>query len=202
MPLWLAPDALVLASKSQARLTMLAAAGIPIEADPADIDERSLEWKNPGVSASDTALMLAREKARVVSMRQPGRFVVGADQTLVLGDRRFTKPEHRDAAREQLRALSGRTHELHSAVVVARDGRPLFTHVDVARLTVRPLSDRFIASYLDAAGRAVLDSVGGYQVERLGVHMFERIEGDHFTVLGLPLLPLLGFLRREGYLDS
>src|SRR5215470_7452853 len=202
MALWLAADPLVVASRSAARRAMLEAAGIPIEVFPADVDERGLEARNPGGGAGDTALMLAREKARAVSVKFPGHFVLGADQTLVLGNRRFSKPADVEAAREQLRALSGRTHELHSAVAVVRDGRALFTHVDIARMTVRALSERFIASYVEAAGDAVTASVGAYQLEGLGVHLFERVEGDHFTVLGLPLLPLLAFLRRERCLDS
>jgi septum formation protein len=202
MPLWLAAHPLVLASRSATRRAMLEAAGIPLELVPATIDERALEMRSPGGTASEIALLLAREKARAVAARVTGRFVVGADQTLVLGGRRFNKPGGREAAREQLRALSGRTHELHSAVAVARDGRAVFTHADVARMTVRALSERFIDSYLDAAGASVRASVGAYQVERLGVHLFERIEGDHFTVLGLPLPALLAFLRHEGCLDT
>jgi len=181
---------------------MLEAAGIPILVFPADVDERALEARSPGVGAGEAALMLAREKARAVAAKFPRHFVLGADQTLVLGNRRFSKPADVEAAHEQLRALSGRTHELHSAVAVVRDGRALFTHVDIARMTVRALSERFIASYIEAAGDAVTASVGAYQLEGLGVHLFERVEGDHFTVLGLPLLPLLAFLRREGCLDS
>ncbi len=126
--------------------------------------------------------------------------MVGADQTLALGRARFTKPADREAAREQLRTLSGRTHTLHSAVAVARDGRVVFSHVDTARLTMRPLSERFVEAYLDAGGSSVTHSVGGYQLEGLGSHLFERIEGDYFTILGLPLFALLGFLRREGAL--
>jgi septum formation protein len=202
MPLWLASDPLVVASRSAARRAMLEAAGITLVIHPADVDERALEARNPTATASEVALVLAREKARAVASRFPGHFVLGADQTLVLGNRRFTKPADVEAAREQLRALSGRTHELHSAVVVIRDGRALFSHSDVARMTVRSLSERFIANYIEAAGAAVTASVGAYQLEALGVHLFERVEGDHFTVLGLPLLPLLAFLRRERCLDS
>src|SRR5262249_40002131 len=144
--------------------------------------------------------LLAREKARAGGARIKGRFVVGADQTLALGRARFTKPVDRETAREQLRALAGRTHQLHSAVALARDGRVVFSHVDTAKLTMRALSERFLDAYLDAAGPAVTASVGGYQLEGLGSHLFERIEGDYFTILGLPLFALLGFLRREGCL--
>jgi len=200
MPLWLDPAPLVLASRSSARRAMLAAAGIPVELTIADIDERAVEARAGALGASEAAVLLAREKARAVAAQIGGRFVVGADQTLVLGERRFSKPVDRAAAREQLRALSGRTHELHSAVAVARDGRVVFSHVDAARLTMRSLSEKFLDVYLDAMGPDASASVGAYQLEKLGVHLFERIEGDHFTILGLPLLALLAFLRREGRL--
>jgi septum formation protein len=200
MSLWLGTEPLVLASKSAARRAIIEAAGIPVEIAPADIDERAVEARAGAISASDAAVLLAREKARVGGARITGRFVVGADQTLALGRARFTKPVDRDAAREQLHALSGRTHELHSAVALARDGRVIFSHVDTARLTMRPLSERFLDSYLDAAGESVTGSVGGYQLEALGCHLFAKIEGDHFTILGLPLFALLAFLRREGCL--
>jgi septum formation protein len=196
--LWLAAEPLVLASKSPTRRAMLEAAGLPIEAIAPEIDERAVEARAGPLGAAEAAMLLAREKARAVKVA--GRFVVGADQTLALGRARFTKPADREAAREQLRSLSGRTHELHSAVAVARDGRVVFSHAEVAKLTVRSLSERFLDAYLDAAGAAVTESVGAYQLERLGIHLFERIEGDHFTILGLPLIHLLGFLRREGCL--
>jgi septum formation protein len=200
MTIWRGKDLLILASQSRARQTLLANAGIDVEAVPADIDERAVQ-KNSGLAApGEVASLLAREKALFVSARKPGRFVVGADQTLALGRARFTKPVDRETAREQLRALSGRTHELHSAVAVARDGRVVFSNVDTAKLTMRALSERFVDAYLDAAGSAVMTSVGGYQLEGLGSHLFERIEGDYFTILGLPLFALLGFLRREGCL--
>jgi septum formation protein len=202
MPLWLETEPLLLASKSASRRAMLLAAGIPVEAVPADIDERVTESRAGPLTPAEAATLLAREKARVGGMNVTGRFVVGADQTLALGDRRFSKPADRGSAREQLRALSGRTHELHSAVAVSRDGRVVFSHVDTARLTMRPLSDRFLEAYLDAGGGELFASVGGYQLEKLGVHLFERIEGDHFTILGMPLVPLLTFLRREGSLAA
>jgi septum formation protein len=200
VPLWLSRDPLVLASRSTARRAMLEAAGIPIEIVIADIDERGIESRAAPPNASEAAQLLAREKAKAIATRLPGRFVVGADQTLALGRARFTKPADRAAAYEQLRTLSGRTHELHSAVAVGRDGRIIFTHVDIAKLSMRALSDRFLDNYLDVAGNAIRHSVGGYQLERLGAQLFERIEGDYFTILGLPLLPLLTFLRREGCL--
>jgi septum formation protein len=198
--LWLADQPLVLASRSAVRRAMIEAAGVPLEIAPADIDERAVERRAGAGTAADAASLLAREKSRAGCAGIKGRLVVGADQTLALGRKRFTKPVDRDSAREQLQALAGRTHELHSAVAVARDGRVLFSHVDTAKLTMRPLSERFIDAYLDTAGESVMASVGGYQLEGLGSHLFERIEGDYFTILGLPLFALLSFLRREGCL--
>ena len=197
MPLWLPAEPLVLASKSAARATLLAAAGIAVEVLPADIDERGIEAKASAQEAGAAAALLAREKARAVAALRPGRLVLGADQTLALGTRRFSKPADRAAAEEQLRALRGKTHALHSALAVMRDGQVLFEHADAARLTMRSFSDNFLRQYLDAAGDAVTASVGGYQLEKPGIQLFERVEGDYFTILGLPLLPLLDFLRRE-----
>jgi septum formation protein len=202
MPLWLVPDPLVLASRSAARGAILVAAGIPVEVRPAQMDERAVESAAGATAASAVAGLLARAKASAVAAVMPGRLVLGADQTLSLGPRRFSKPADRAAAHDQLRALAGKTHELHSAMAFVRDGNVLFEYTDVARLTMRPLSEDFIARYLDAAGDAVTASVGGYQLEGLGIHLFERFEGDHFTILGLPLLAALNFLRREGYLAS
>ena len=131
-----------------------------------------------------------------------GRLVLGADQTLALAGRCFVKPTDRTSAAEQLSILAGRTHELHSAVAVMCDGDTLYEHVDTARLTMRRFSDGFLQMYLAAAGDLVSESVGGYQLEKLGSQLFERIEGDHFTILGLPLLPFLAFLRRQGFLAA
>ena len=197
MSIWREKNPLILASQSRARQMLLANAGISYEAVPADIDERAVQ-KDSGLSApSEIAERLAREKALFVSSTNPTRYVVGADQTLALGNRLFSKPAGRIQAAEQLRLLGGATHELHAAVAVARDGRILFADVSIARMTMRRLNESEIEAYLDAAGEAVTTSVGAYQLEALGVHLFERIEGDHFTILGLPLLPLLAFLRRE-----
>lgn len=180
---------------------LLANAGIPFEAVPADIDERGVQ-ANAGLSApGEIAGLLAREKALLVSSKYPGRHVIGADQTLALGTRLFSKPAGRAQAAEQLRALAGNTHELHSAVAVARDGKIVFCDVSIARMTMRRLDESEIEAYLDQAGGAVTTSVGAYQLEGLGVHLFERIDGDHFTILGLPLLPLLAFLRGERLLN-
>jgi len=197
MTIWRGKDPLILASQSRARQMLLANAGISFDAVPADIDERALQ-KNSGLSApGEIAGLLAREKACFVSSKNPGRYVVGADQTLALGDRLFSKPAGRAQAVDQLRLLAGHTHELHSAVAVARDGKVVFSDVSVARLTMRALTGSEIRAYLDEAGEAVTSSVGAYQLEGLGVHLFDHFEGDHFTILGLPLLPLLAFLRRE-----
>ncbi|MHC1946062.1 Maf family protein [Bradyrhizobium sp. UFLA06-06] len=197
MSIWRGPQKLILASQSRARKMLLENAGLDFEALPADIDERAVQ-KNSGLAApGEIALLLACEKALFVSRQRPGQYVVGADQTLALGQRMFSKPAGRTQAAEQLSLLAGQTHELHSAVSVARDGKVLFGDVSVARMTMRRLAAGEIESYLDHAGEAVTTSVGAYQLEGLGVYLFERIEGDHFTILGLPLLSLLAFLRGE-----
>jgi septum formation protein len=202
MPLWLAAEPLVLASRSAIRRTLLAAAGVPAEARPADIDERSLEATAASSSPGEIAALLARAKARAVAALCPGRLVLGADQTLALGSECFAKPADMAAARAQLCALRGRTHELHAAIAFVRDGKALFEYVGVARLTMRAFSDAFLDRYLEAAGDAATTSVGGYQLEGPGVHLFDRIEGDYFTILGLPLFAALEFLRRQGCLAS
>lgn len=202
MALWLSSEKLILASKSEVRRDMLVAAGIPVETLPAEIDERAVEREHGALVPEEVALLLAREKARAVSSLQPGRLVVGADQTLALGAQRFSKPMSRDGARHQLSTLRGRTHALHSGVALMRDGAVLFEHCSTARLTMRHFSDDFLSAYLDAAGEAVTRSVGGYQLEKVGIQLFERIEGDHFTILGLPLLPLLAALRDQKALSA
>lgn len=200
MPLWLAEEPLVLASRSEARQTLLKASGIPVEVHPADLDERGLEAAASSTMPGAIAAHLARAKASAVAKLRLGRLTLGADQTLALGAERFAKPVDRTAARAQLRALRGQTHELHSAIAFAKDENVLFEFVGVARLTMRPLSNRYLDRYLDAAGDAATTSVGGYQVESLGIQLFERVDGDYFTVLGLPLLQVLDFLRRQGCL--
>lgn len=200
MALWLADRPLLLASKSASRRALLQGAGIPIEVKAADIDERGIEAKAGLADPGAVAALLAREKAVAVSVEQPGRLVLGADQTLALGQRRFSKPADRAAARSQLKILRGQSHALHSAVAIIRDGKPVLEHCAVAKLAMRAFSDEFLESYLDAAGDAVTASVGAYQVEGFGVQLFERIDGDHSTILGLPLLPVLDALRREGAL--
>ena len=197
MTLWLGKEPLVLASQSKARQMLLAKAGIAFESDPADIDERAIQLSSGLSAPGDIASLLAHEKAKSVSARRPTRYVIGADQTLAVGERVFNKPASRVQAVGQLRALAGHRHELHAAIAVARAGKLLFEYVSIARMTMRPLSDADIENYLAAAGDAVTSSVGAYQLEGLGVHLFELIEGDHFTILGLPLLPLFAFLRSE-----
>jgi septum formation protein len=197
MTLWRGKHSLILASNSLARQALLANAGINFEVVPAEIDERGVQKASGLTAPGDIAALLAREKALAVSKGHAGSFVVGADQTLALGERLFGKPAGRAQAAEQLRALAGHRHELHSAVAVARDGKILFTDVSIARMTMRHLGEAEIDAYLDRAGDAVTSSVGAYQLEGFGVHLFEHIEGDHFTILGLPLLPLLAFLRSQ-----
>jgi septum formation protein len=200
MALWIAEQPLVLASRSHVRGRILAAAGLRFEIRPAQLDERALEAKDGPADAAAVARRLACAKAVAVAAGMPGRVVLGADQTLTRGDRRFSKPADRSAAAEQLRALRGRTHELHSALALARDGTVLFTHVGTARMTMRGFSDQFLEAYLDMAGEAAFASVGGYQLEGIGIHLFERVDGDYFTILGLPLLPLLAYLRDNGFM--
>ena len=191
MPLWLAGEPLVLASKGAIRQTLLRDAGVPVEVRPADIDERTIEQQRPARDAGELAALLAREKARKIAARLPGRLVLGADQTLALGERRFSKPGDRAGARAQLEALRGRTHELHSAVALMQETTIVFEHREVARLTMRAFSDSFLESYLDAVGAAVTASVGGYQLERIGIQLFERIEGEHFVNFVLKMIRLM-----------
>ncbi len=191
---------LILASKSYARQAVLAAAGLAFEAIPAEIDERAIEAQSGLTAPGEVAECLSRAKALAISTLHPGRYVIGADQTLALGAHRFSKPADRDAAASQIAMLAGKTHELHAAVAVARDEQILFSDVSIARMTMRPLSEMAIEAYLAEAGDAVLGSVGAYQLEGFGVHLFERIEGDYFTILGMPLLPLTAFLRSRNLL--
>ncbi|MEW6146742.1 MAG: Maf family protein [Bradyrhizobium sp.] len=197
MGLWRGTSPLILASQSSARKMLLGNAGLEFKAITADIDERGIQAASRLSNPREIGLLLAGEKAKAVSAGHPGSYVIGADQTLALGTRLFNKPSGRAQALAQLRDLAGKTHELNAAVAVARDGTIVFEDVSVARMSMREMTDAELSAYLDAAGDAVTTSVGAYQLESLGIHLFERIEGDHFTILGLPLLPLLAFLRRE-----
>lgn len=195
---------LVLASRSAARRAMLEAAGVSADLDPADVDEAALKERllAGGRSPLQVAEALAAEKALAVSRRAPGRLVLGADQTLDQDGVLFDKAADLTQAAERLRGFSGREHRLHSAAAIALDGKVIWTAVDTARLKVRPLSENFIQAYVERNAEAALSSVGGYWLEAEGAQLFERVEGDYFTVLGLPLLPLLAFLRERGALPS
>jgi septum formation protein len=199
-PLWLGPAPLALASGSRTRLMLLEAAGIPVEVTRPQVDERAISapQEKRGVAPDLIARSLAHAKALAVSRQALGRFVLGADQTLACGGRLLHKPANRDQASEQLRLLSGRSHQLYSAVVIARSGKTVTSFVGVAKLTMRKLSPDMIDRYLDAAWDSVTESVGGYQLERLGAHLFHKVAGDHTTILGLPMLETLAALRRLG----
>ncbi|MYE00277.1 MAG: hypothetical protein F4Y03_03215 [Alphaproteobacteria bacterium] len=188
----------ILASASAVRARLLAAAGVPVEQIGSGVDEESLKAELHGLGHDALALALAEAKAATVSGNYPGRLVLGADQLLVLGDRRFDKPHNREEAAGHLAAFAGRAHELVTAAVALKDGILLWKRAERARLAVRPLTPGAIDAYLEIVGPAALASVGAYQLEGPGAQLFERVEGDFFTVLGLPLLPLLEFLRGEG----
>lgn len=200
--LWIGREKLVLASKSASRRHLLESAGLALEVEAADIDERALEseFLAAGGESEALALALARAKALEVSARRPGAPCIGADQILTLEGRLLHKSETMESAARTLRALSGRTHRLTSAFAIARDGRILGEGQERADLTMRALDSRQIALYLACAGPGVLASVGVYQIEGLGVHLFDAIDGDHATILGLPMLKLLARLRSEGML--
>jgi septum formation protein len=202
MGLWLVKEPLVLASASEVRRGILSAAGIPFETVPAAIDERGIALRSRLRDPGRIASLLAREKALAIAARLPDRLVLGADQTLALGTEVFSKPQDIAAARAQLRRLRGQTHVLHAAIALARGDSLIFKHRARARLTMRNFSDSFLESYLAVAGTAVTASVGAYQVETLGIHLFEKIAGEHFIILGLPLLRLLDFLRCKGFLAA
>lgn len=191
---------LILASASASRRQLLASAGLVFEVEPSGVDEDEVKRSLLGERAAPQAIAetLAELKARRVSARHPSAMVIGADSTLACNGRQFDKPPTLAAAREQLLALAGQTHDLCSSVVVARAGVRLWHHNERARLTMRPFSDSFVDTYLARAGETVTTSVGAYQLEGLGAHLFSRVDGDYFTILGLPLLPLLSFLADHG----
>lgn len=197
-------ETIILGSGSRFRRQLLENAGLAVEVDRPQLDERVAERavEGSGLTPPELAEILAEAKAAEVSARNPGRLVVGCDQTMSLEDRLFHKPEDMEAARRHLLALSGRTHELHSAVVLARDGETIWRHVSTARLTMRELDPAFIGRHLARVGAKALESVGAYQIEGEGIQLFEAVEGDHFTIVGLPLLPLLAELRRLGAIDG
>ncbi|PTE07536.1 Maf-like protein [Mesorhizobium helmanticense] len=197
-------ETIILASGSPFRKAMLVNAGVAIEAVPAEVDERAVEapLQDSGISPEDVALVLAEAKATEVSERRPGALVLGCDQTLSLGDELFHKPADMEGARRHLLALSGKTHQLNSAAVLARDGDILWRHVGVASLTMRKLDPAFIGRHLARVGAKALASVGAYQIEGEGIQLFEKIEGDYFTIVGLPLLPVLAKLRELGAIDG
>jgi septum formation protein len=195
---------LILASQSPFRRMLMENAGLVFETRAAEIDERAVEGelaaRNP--TPQQVAEELAIEKARDVALRNPGALVIGSDQTLSLDGRVFHKPVDMAQAKAHLKAMSGRTHSLNCGIALVRDGETLWRHVCVAHLTMRPLSEDFIVRHLDRVGERVLASVGAYQLEGEGVQLFERIDGDYFTILGLPLLPLLAKLRELGAIDA
>lgn len=193
---------IVLASTSATRQAMLRNAGLDFIATSPGVDERSLIAANPLWQPRETAIRLAEAKAIDVSQRHAHAFVIGADQVLALGERIYGKPRDRAHCRQQLQQLRGRTHALISAVVLAIDGKIMWAHADEARLTMRDYSDAFLESYLDRIGEDCTTSVGGYKIEGFGVQLFERVAGDHFTILGLPLVPLLEQLRAAGEIAS
>ncbi len=195
-------DKLILASGSRFRQALLSNAGVTFEAVPADIDERAVEAPLRDVSPEDVASVLAEAKALDVSGRHPGALVLGCDQTLSLGDEILHKAPDMEAARRKLLKLAGRTHHLNSALVLVRDGETLWRHVAIAAMTMRPLTPEFIGRYLARVGDDALATVGAYEIEGLGIQLFDKVEGDYTTIIGLPLLPLLAELRTRGVIDG
>lgn len=193
---------LILASGSRTRQKMLADAGVPFTVEVPRVDEEAMKaaMKNEGAKPGDVAEALAELKATRISHKHPDALVVGADQMLACEGLWYDKPHDTEAARAQLRGLRGRTHELVSCAVVVQGGKRIWHHIDSAKLTMRPFSEDFLSEYLEKAGEAVTQSVGGYQIEGVGAQMFTHIRGDYFTILGMPLLPLLDVLRNHGVL--
>ncbi len=194
---------IVLASASRARRELLAAAGVAFTVEPADVDEPAIRRAlGPKAAPAEVAQVLARAKAEDVGARHADGLVIGADQVLAFGAEILSKPGDESGARATLTKLRGKTHELHSAVAFAEDGKVTFVHTATARLTMRAFSDAFLEEYLLRAADRVGQSVGAYELEGLGVQLFERIEGDYFTILGLPLLPVLAELRARGVIAA
>jgi nucleoside triphosphate pyrophosphatase len=196
---------LILASTSKIRARLLEDAGLAFIAEPPGLDESVMRQAVSGEKAlgpHDVAEVLARAKAEAVSDLASKAYVIGADQVLAFGDQILSKPDGMEAARRQLLDLSGKTHTLHTSVAVATNGETIWAATEIATLTMRKLSPQFIGRYLAAAGDEVLNSVGAYQVESVGIQLFDKIDGDYFVILGLPLIPLLDALRREGVIEG
>ena len=192
----------LLASKSTARRQMLEAAGVPFQVVASEVDEDRAKESLRGLGAADMAMALATVKA-LGAPAGAGDLVLGSDQTLELDDgTMLSKPQSREEAFSQLKRLSGSSHKLHSAAVIGERGEPVWSGMETVELSVRPLSDDFISQYLDAEYEAIRWSVGGYRIEGLGVQLFDRIDGSHFAILGMPLLPLLAYLRERGVVPS
>ncbi len=199
------PAPLILASASATRLALLHAAGLRAEARPARIDEAAVkrQARADGATPGEVAALLATLKARRIHAADaPGALVIGADQILTCGDAWFDKPATRAQARAHLQRLRGRTHTLHTAIACLRDGAEVWRHLATPRLAMRAFSDAVLDAHLDAEGDAVLSSVGAYRLEGPGLQLMERIDGEHSAILGLPMLPLLGFLRQHGVLPE
>ncbi|MEN5145368.1 Maf family protein [Brevundimonas diminuta] len=193
-------ERLILASKSAARRAMLTNAGVPFAVQVADVDEDAL--KTPGVDPVELAVELARAKALAVSRHDPDAWVLGADQTLSFDGGLVSKAPTLDAARERLTAMRGRSHQLHSGAALARNGQVVWSGVDTVGMRMRDFSDAFLDAYLATEGEALLSCVGSYRLEGLGSQLFEAVEGDYFTVLGLPLWPVLAEVRRVGVIAA
>jgi septum formation protein len=197
-------ETFILASSSPFRSKMLSDAGLAFNVEKAKTDERAVEESVAGsvLSPEEIASILAEAKASDVSAGNPGRLVVGCDQTLSLDEQVLHKPSDMEEARRRLLRLAGRTHRLSSAIVAVRDGEAIWRHVSTAQLTMRKLDPGFVGRHLARVGEKALSSVGAYQIEGEGIQLFERIEGDYFTIVGLPLLPFLAFLRERGLIDG
>ena len=193
---------LILASQSASRKAMLEAAGVRFEARGSDVDEAAIRRELVAVPPAEVAMILAEAKALAVSAAAPGRLVLGGDSLVEVGGRLFDKPRDRGDAAAHLRFFSGQDMRLHAAAVLMRDGHAIWRHGDCARLRVRPLGAAFIERYLVREWPAVAGCVGVFRIEGEGVQLFEHVEGSHFTVLGMPLLPLLGALREHGEIDA
>jgi septum formation protein len=192
----------LLASASPFRRRMLEAAGLSFRVVPADVDEPAIRQRIANADLARVAATLAEAKAVAVSEAYPDALVIGADQVLAIDDKLFNKPKDLDEAREQLKELRGEAHHLHTAAALAQAGKILWSHTETARLIMRSFSDAFLDRYLAEMGARVCHTVGAYEIEGCGIQLFERVEGDSFTIIGLPLLPLLAELRARGAIDT